>query len=276
MADNIQLNLGSGGSVVATDDVGGFHYQLVKLAYGALDAATLVTVSVGLPVDVLDRALRDCGKIDIAAFDSELPAGTQNIGDVDVVTLPSIPTGSNNIGDVDVLTLPSIPAGTNNIGDVDVLTLPSIPAGTNNIGDVDVLTLPSIPAGTNNIGDIDVLTLPAINQHVAPAVVSSTQGPTRINVTASGDTTLLAAPGGGLSIYVTGIMASNQAGSKIRALVREGAAGTIRGGGTLASNGGGYVFPYAPAWKLPANTALVANLSAAGDVDYTVHFFVAA
>src|SRR3972149_5399664 len=231
MADNIQLNLGSGGSVVATDDVGGFHYQLVKLAYGGLDAAPLVTVSVGLPVDVLDRALRDCGKIDIAAFDSELPAGTQNIGDVDVVTLPSIPTGSNNIGDVDVLTLPSIPAGTNNIGDVDVLTLPSIPtgsnnigdvdvltlpsipAGTNNIGDVDVLTLPSIPAGTNNIGDVDVLTLPAINQHVAPAVVSSTQGPTRINVTTSGDTTLLAAPGGGLSIYVTGIMASNRAAS---------------------------------------------------------------
>lgn len=36
----------------------------------------------------------------------------------------------------------ALPAGTNNIGDVDVLTLPSIPAGTNNIGDVDVLTLP--------------------------------------------------------------------------------------------------------------------------------------
>ena len=54
----------------------------------------------------------------------------------------------------------SLAAGTNNIGDVDVLSLPSLPAGTNNIGDVDVLSLPSIPAGTNNIGDVDVLTLP--------------------------------------------------------------------------------------------------------------------
>lgn len=136
---------------------------------------------------------------------------------VNVGALPALPAGTNNIGDVDVLTLPALPAGTNNIGDVDVLTLPSLPAGTNNIGDVDVLTLPGIvvedaasaggenlmligavrqdtiaastsldgdftylkttaagrlytsatidaalPAGTNNIGDVDVLSLPAI------------------------------------------------------------------------------------------------------------------
>lgn len=39
------------------------------------------------------------------------------------------------------VTINAIPAGTNNIGDVDVLSLPAIPAGTNNIGDVDVLTI---------------------------------------------------------------------------------------------------------------------------------------
>ena len=36
-----------------------------------------------------------------------------------------------------------LPAGTNNIGDVDVLSLPALPAGTNNIGDVDVLSMPT-------------------------------------------------------------------------------------------------------------------------------------
>lgn len=36
----------------------------------------------------------------------------------------------------------SIPAGTNNIGDVDVASLPTLPAGTNNIGDVDIDTIP--------------------------------------------------------------------------------------------------------------------------------------
>ena len=54
----------------------------------------------------------------------------------------------------------TLSAGTNNIGDVDVVSLPSLPAGTNNIGDVDVLSLPALPAGTNNIGDVDVASLP--------------------------------------------------------------------------------------------------------------------
>lgn len=59
----------------------------------------------------------------------------------------------------------ALPAGTNNIGDVDVLTLPALPAGTNNIGDVDVLTLPALPAGTNNIGDVDIATVPVVGVH---------------------------------------------------------------------------------------------------------------
>jgi hypothetical protein len=63
----------------------------------------------------------------------------------------SLPAGTNNIGDVDIA---SIAAGDNNIGNVDVVTLPSIPAGTNNIGDVDVLSLPATPAGTNLIGRV--------------------------------------------------------------------------------------------------------------------------
>lgn len=116
-----------------------------------------------------------------------IPAGTNNIGDVDVLTLPAIPAGSNLIGSVDINTMPAgvfsgtveidqttpgttngvevvaaLPAGTNNIGDVDVASLPALPAGTNNIGDVDVLSLPALPAGTNNIGDVDVLSLPAL------------------------------------------------------------------------------------------------------------------
>lgn len=49
MADNIPITAGSG-TTVATDDVGGVHYQLVKLAYGALDSATLATSATPLPV----------------------------------------------------------------------------------------------------------------------------------------------------------------------------------------------------------------------------------
>lgn len=50
----------------------------------------------------------------------------------------------------------ALPAGTNNIGDVDIAS--ALPAGTNNIGDVDVLTLPALPTGTNTIGNVTTLT----------------------------------------------------------------------------------------------------------------------
>lgn len=62
----------------------------------------------------------------------------------------------------------SIPAGTNNIGDVDIVSLPSLPAGSNNIGGVDILSLPTLPAGTNNIGDVDILTV-GVGQNLKPS-----------------------------------------------------------------------------------------------------------
>ncbi len=73
---------------------------------------------------------------------SEISDATNGI-DVDVTRLPSGTVAGSA----------SLPAGTNNIGDVDVLSLPALPAGTNNIGDVDVL---SIAAGTNTIGDVGI------------------------------------------------------------------------------------------------------------------------
>lgn len=74
-------------------------------------------------------------------------------------------------GPADMNITGSIPAGTNNIGDVDVL---SIAAGDNNIGNVDVLTLPALPAGTNNIGDVDVLTLPSVTVDKITGISSTT------------------------------------------------------------------------------------------------------
>lgn len=115
-----------------------------------------------------------------ATISGALPAGNNNIGDVDVVTLPALPAGTNNIGDVDVLTLPALPAGTNNIGDVDVLTVPADPFGANADAAVaagatgsiqaklrrvtqgleDLKTLIVLAAGNNNIGDVDIASGP--------------------------------------------------------------------------------------------------------------------
>lgn len=103
-----------------------------------------------------------------------LPAGTNNIGDVDIAS--ALPAGSNVIGDVGING--SLPAGTNNIGDVDIAS--ALPAGTNVIGEVGIdsanntiqisqsgsengiQVVAALPAGTNNIGDVDIASaLPA-------------------------------------------------------------------------------------------------------------------
>lgn len=162
MADNTQLNSGSGGDVIASDDIGpGVKYQRVKLTLGA-DGVNDGDVASGnpMPTNPSDRAARDNGKIDIAnhdtlaTFDMDSGGGTANFQAVGIAVAASggpvqITGDAANGFDVDVTRLPSIPAGTNNIGDVDVLTLPALPAGTNNIGDVDVLTLPALPAGAS-------------------------------------------------------------------------------------------------------------------------------
>jgi len=50
MADNTTLNAGSGGDVIATDDIGGVKYQRVKLAFGADGSAADVSDANPLPV----------------------------------------------------------------------------------------------------------------------------------------------------------------------------------------------------------------------------------
>lgn len=50
MADNTQLNNGSGGDIIATDDIAGVKHQLVKIEFGVADSATPVSNSNPLPI----------------------------------------------------------------------------------------------------------------------------------------------------------------------------------------------------------------------------------
>jgi hypothetical protein len=71
MADNTAQD---GTSTIATDDIGGVHWQKVKVAFGASDTGTLVEAAVGLPVNVLDitpgTGATDLGKAEDAAHSS--------------------------------------------------------------------------------------------------------------------------------------------------------------------------------------------------------------
>lgn len=194
MADNLELNAGSGGATLAADDVAGVHYQVVKIDVGGDGASAPLSTSNPIPISdaggsvTVDGTVAVSGTVAVTDNSGSLtvdaPVGTPvfvrlSDGTDPIATLPvslaSVPShavtnagtfavqaaqsGTWNIGTVTAVTAISnaLPAGTNNIGDVDVLSLPAIPAGNNNIGDVDIA---SIAAGDNNIGNVDVVTVP--------------------------------------------------------------------------------------------------------------------
>lgn len=111
-----------------------------------------------------------------------------------------------------------------------------------------------------------------VHGHPPDIATADAHGPHTENQTASGDQILVAAPGAGSSIHVTGFWASNNAATKIRAALRDGT--TARYTGTLAADGGG-VARSEIMWVLADNAALNGNLGATGDVDWSIDYFVA-
>lgn len=181
----IVAGAGSGGTAAADD---------ADFTDGTTSGTPAMGVYEATPTTVTDGDLGIVGITEdrrtktSATVDAALPAGTNNIGDVDIAS-SVLPTGAATsakqdtvighldgvetlLGTIDadtggiltsVQTLDNaiagsemqvdivapIPAGTNNIGDVDIL---SIAAGNNNIGDVDIAS--ALPAGTNAIGKL--------------------------------------------------------------------------------------------------------------------------
>jgi hypothetical protein len=183
MVDNTLLNLGTGGDTVASDDIAGIKFQRVKLIHGA-DGVNAGDVATGNPLPTVQTGA--------------LPAGTNNIGDVDVLTQPPLShaTDSVRIGDGTDLALVSaagallvdgaavtqpvsaaslpLPAGAAtaalqtqpgvDVGDVTVnnaagASAVNVQDGGNSIT-VDGTVSANLNAGANNIGDVDVLSGP--------------------------------------------------------------------------------------------------------------------
>lgn len=112
---------------------------------------TNISGTVSLPTGAATETTLAAVLADTATIDANVAsiAGTVAGSELQVDIVGSLPSGTNNIGDVDVLSLPSIPAGTNNIGDVDVLTLPSV--NLNYLDVVDFLDTPLLVASSTNI-----------------------------------------------------------------------------------------------------------------------------
>jgi len=104
--------------------------------------------SLPLPTGAATSALQTQPGVDIGDVTINNAAGASAV---------NIQDGGNTIT-VDGTVTANLAAGTNNIGDVDVLTLPSIPAGTNNIGDVDIITMPNIVIGSGTVTTVSTVT----------------------------------------------------------------------------------------------------------------------
>lgn len=144
--------LGTAGAPVRTDPTGSTA-QPVTDNGGSLtvDTAQLPAALVGGRLDVVVGAA--------------LPAGANNIGDVDVASVPAplSTTGGGTEAAALRVTVASDSTGLLSVDDnagsltVDTPQLPAALVG----GRLDVVVGAALPAGTNNIGDVDVLSVPA-------------------------------------------------------------------------------------------------------------------
>ncbi len=138
MADNVTLNSGSGGAVLATDDVSGVHYQVNKLAFGALDSATVVVATAGLPVapETGSTWTVDGSGVTqpISAASLPLPTGAATEATLGTLSgkVTACNTGAVVVSSGTITTVSSVTAIAN-----------ALPAGDNNIGNVDIVTMPA-------------------------------------------------------------------------------------------------------------------------------------
>lgn len=193
-----------------------------------------------------------------------------------LATLDNIVSGSE--AQVDIVA--ALPAGTNNIGDVDVLSLPSIPAGTNNIGDVDVLTLPALVAGTANVGIVRTISTSGrvVDSDDGTTVIAVKYA--NGIATASGDNVVLALVTG-KKIRVLGFtlqVHEDTAGTPVIAQFQDASTATGRGQSwklTATADGGsqqGVVIVPSELgqFETAAGVGLDVNLSAAIDVAWSI------
>jgi hypothetical protein len=251
------------------DDGGVSVYRQKTVISGASGSAEVAVVANSAPAaGAFGLVVRHAGNVDVNAHTISgtvaLAAGAANIGTI------------NNISAAVVLA-----AGTANIGSINNISAAVVlAAGANNIGSINNISAAVVlAAGANNIGSVNgisaTVTAAITRMHAAPAVQSASRGPRCVNLSASANATIIAAPGAGMAIYITSIMVSNASGTNSKA--RIGTSATAANVTMMmAASGGGFTSNYVPPWKLSTNEALVGSVKpSVSEAICNVHFFVA-
>ena len=173
MADNVDLDAGSGGATIKTDDDGTAHWQYVKAAFGADNTQTRVTSSVGLPVKNLANSGVDIGDVDVTSVVPGTAAtnlgkaedAAHSTGDAGVMALSVRQNTAASTSGTDGDYQPLITDTNGRLHTNDVSTAAALSGSE---FQVDVVA--ALPAGTNaigklaansgvDIGDVDVTSL---------------------------------------------------------------------------------------------------------------------
>ena len=96
MADNVQANAGSGGAIFKTDEVGGVHTPISKVAFGVDGTITTVDASNPLPVSVAS-----------AVVSGEVALDSATLSALETVQVGNFPTTQPISGSVSVSNFPT-------------------------------------------------------------------------------------------------------------------------------------------------------------------------
>jgi len=244
MADNVTLDgPGSGGSVIATDDIGSVHYPISKIAFGALDTANLVDSTTTNPLPVAlsdtDNAVLDAIDAVLDTINAKLVAGTV-IGEV--------------VGDA-----AHDAAVTGNPVLVGIEARTTEPTA---VGDGDVVRILSTALG---------------KQVVYPFAIpqSSWSYASAAAVTDTADDEAKAAGGAGVRNYITGVQVFNSHDTTGTAVViKDGS--TVIWQGWAEQTGGGCSAVFNPPLRGTAATAVnVANITTSSSTFFNLQGFTA-
>ena len=202
----------------------------------------------------------------VTAITNALPAGTNNIGDVDVLTLPALPAGNNNIGDVDIV------SGTiTTVSTVTALTGGGVAHDGADSGNPVKVGGRAVTADITAVAAsdrTDQLTDALGYQLVRPYALHENlvQGATAA-ITGTASTEVIAAGGAGVRNYITSLTVINSHATVSTVVeLRDGASTVIHRGYALAA-GGGYTITFPTPLRGSTATAVNAfNITTASNV----------
>jgi hypothetical protein len=293
------VNLTAAGALIAGDATYGLDVDVQRLPGSAHDSAVTSSpilnggyakaaapTNVSADGDAVNawHLLNGAQCVNITAAGALIGGDAANGLDVDVTRLPALAAGTNNIGDVDVLT---IAAGDNNIGNVDIVTMPNVTlaAGTNTnevVGDAAhdaaiagnpvriagrALTADYTAVVAGDTADLmtDLNGRLVIRPYALPE--NLVQGVTAA-ITNTTVAEVLAAGGAGIRNYVTSLTVTNShatVGTLVE--IRDGTT-TVIHRGYAAPAGGGYTITFPTPLKGTAATAINAYNITTGSNTY--------